>query len=317
MYSYTTLYASLINRRRQQIAQPGRRFLLLFVSLGWLLTLLLVAFNPGSWLLLLGVGVALSLLWVGTISLLWLLYLVWAGSHDPLREANRMAARLLLAERSLRTEARGLTQDELSQLRQVAEIEQAAADWRGNFINLVIVGLLFGAVSLWLNPPTAWPQWQAAMQAAAETPVTIVSPFTSIVIPPLLSVMLDSVSFIVMGSLLLIVLYRLATYFGHFVGAEASNRLILLACAEAAAILATHGESPSLVRSLTEKRRLARLLGFRLRGTFVHTLRTPLFVDESGRAWHLEPVDGSFSLRRRFHDWWEQFFLQQRQKTKP
>lgn len=311
MYSYTALYETIVNQQQQQIAKPARWAFWFLVALSWIVTLQVWALNPEQWRLLLGLGVALTLAWLASIGLLWLLYLAWLGSHNPLRNAHKLAARLLLAERSLTTGVRGLTEDDLTRLRRIAEIEQAAADWRGNVINLVIVGLLFGTLSLLLNPPAEWPRWQAAIQEASETPVTINLPVTTVALPPLASAVLDSVSFIVMGIILFFVVIRLAKHFGRFIGSEANNRLILLACAEAESVLAIHGDSMNQIRSLTDKRRLAHLLGFRLRGTFIHTLRTPLFVDEAKRAWHLEPLNEPISLRGRFHQWEERFFLRQ------
>lgn len=315
--SYTDLYMNLVQLKRQEWARPASKLLLLLSSLTWLYILLLLILNPYSGLLLIGVGVIINLLFVLAWFLVWLLYAIWIGSRNALTNVNELAAKLLLSQEGLVAGQRGLMPKELQQLKAVAEIEQNAADWRGNFINFVVVGLLFGAVAFLLEPPASLQRWREAAQSTAQTPANVDIPGFLTGLPPGLASLLNSFYLVVAVIVLLLVLVRLARYFGDFIAHEATNRQIQLACLEAIDLLQREGLSTQTPLSLANKRRVARLLGFRLRGSYIHTLRTPLFVDEAERAWHLMPLKRPyFSISLWFHEWSVRYFMKQRLKKK-
>lgn len=170
----------------------------------------------------------------------------------------------------------------------MATIEQNAADWRGNFVSLVIVGLFLGTISFLLQPPEFIGRWQETASSAAQTPVTINIPWANWTLPSALTTSSNVFSFSISTLLLLLVVIQLARYWAKFFLSESPNRIVLFACTEALALLEANGLETRPAFTMPEKRFLARQLGFDFHS---RTGITPLlYIDDNGRGWYLESL---------------------------
>lgn len=315
-HSYTALYYHLV----QEIEHANLRayiwsWIRSLVFFSWLLVGLLWLFNPTQWLFLIAVGGVITLFWVLVGVFVSLLHLIWVGSQDALQRTPQLAAALLTTVVRPHSVGWGLDAQAIENLRNAAEIEQSAADWRGNFVNLIFVGLILGTISMVLQPPAFFTQWQQAAQEASrtETAVSLYIPWGNLTLPPGISSTFNIVYVILYTILILFVLYQLVQYVIRFLSSEAANRIILLACNDALALLQANNLETRKTLTLTEKKQLAEQLGFEFHSHL--TTATPRYIDESGQGWYLESMAPS-KIRKQFNNFVVQFWKRQRSKAK-
>ncbi|MCB8944534.1 MAG: hypothetical protein H6658_12360 [Ardenticatenaceae bacterium] len=301
---YTHLYFTLIAElKHQHIWDSVSKFLAGFIGLSWLVAFLVVILLRGQprFILILQLGIALTFFWLFVGLVYWLFYLAWAGSRNPANDVSKLAARLLVAvERPYRRQ-RGLSYDDLSRMQQIAELEQGSADWRGNFFNLIIVGVLLGVVATILEPPQALNRLRDLLQKAGETPINMqVSP-TLLTMPTWIEIVLNLAGAIIALFLSLRLLRQLFSYVDLFLATETANRTVLFACAEAKSLLEQFHIHEKRTYSLAEKKGMARHLGYRLRVRQDYSV--PLFEDKDGDWWHLDDVNQMPTIERKRRLW--------------
>jgi hypothetical protein len=190
----------------------------------------------------------------------------------------------------------------LSRLQHIAELEQGAADWRGNFFNLIIVGVLLGTVATILEPPQSFNRLRDLLQQAGETAVDVQVPPALWTMPVWLDAIFSVAGTAIILLLSLMLLRQLISYVDLFLATETANRTILFACAEARSLLEQFHLQEKQTYTLAEKKGLARQLGCRLRVRQDYSL--PLFIDKEGNWWHLDDVNQLPTIEQRRRLWY-------------
>lgn len=290
--SYTALYFHLIQEiSRADIGQSIWRWIKLLIAFGWVLVGIIWLFNLEQWLILLLAGSIISLFFIVVGIVVGLFYIIWSGSQDPLRHAPLLTAKLLTAVPCPHSTNRGLNSRDIQYLQQAASVEQNAADWRGNFVNLTVVGLILGTVSLILQPPEYIVEWQKTAGSTAETAVVLRIPWANWTWPPAIAVGSNLFSITMFTLLAVLILIQLARYTAKFLLSESPNRIILLACNDALALLEANHLTAKTTLTMAEKRRLSLQMGYRFHS---HMTTAPLlFIDDANRGWYLEPINPS------------------------
>jgi len=106
----------------------------------------IIAIGFGLYILLLVIFV--SFMFVTFLSLATI------GSRNPTHRVTKLVATLLITIDAPYKEKSGIGLEELDVLRSIAEAEQGAADWRGNYVGIIIIGaisFLWGQVRLLLT----------------------------------------------------------------------------------------------------------------------------------------------------------------------
>jgi hypothetical protein len=184
-----------------------------------------------------------------------------SASLDPLKEVSVLAVRIMTAlPQPYGRKVTGLAYQDIKHLRQIAEIEQNSADWRGAFVSFVIIGTL--SVVLWLLPSIWRATNEVAQPATPATPPTA-SPLSSILNSSFVQAYLTlaAVGFMVLAFRLI---WNMLNYFRLFLAGEAANRVILKACEEALAFLEKRDLTERESFSLREKRAIAAHFGCKI-----------------------------------------------------
>ncbi|KXK11434.1 MAG: hypothetical protein UZ14_CFX002002824 [Chloroflexi bacterium OLB14] len=257
---YTQLYYNLNRYARKNMVGD--------LLLGFLLTPLisgvLIFYNlfPKETLLLwesLGVWIFLVLLLI----LLYLPILVYAaiGTHEPISLVSELSALILIYLPRPHTTIQGLSYDDIQNLRRVAEIEQGAADWRGTFVNLIVIGTATATISIinFVSKELAVSKLKALSEILYESLAPQIAPEVQVEFSQMISV-----AIIALVILLIWASYKLYSYYLEFIASESANRTILFACNEATFLLKARNLQNALDITFREKRELAGRLGCRL-----------------------------------------------------
>lgn len=298
--NYTNLYFELVAEiKREEDWKKAQHWFVGLILLGWVLAAFSALLNPLYWRwFFFTIGGLITGLFLLLWLFFWLGYLAWAGSRDPQKMTPLLAAKLLTVVKRPYTKDRGLRLTDIQNLHDIAAAEQAAADWRGNFITLVIVGIVLGTVTSILAPSDALENLLRFIIELLQSPIPTneIRPLPSITTPTFDRV-LNWVSFTVVAGLFFIVLRQLVIYLDRFIATESANRAIIFTTQEASFLLERAqlgGERPLTLR---EKQHLALLLGFRLRTR--QDFSVPLYVDVDNNWWHLDPVSDIDKIDRR------------------
>jgi hypothetical protein len=228
--------------------------------------------------------VALMQIMIGLPTLLLFVYfmlgLFRADIRRPVGRVPRLMAYILLgAPRPLSDQA-GLNLANLHHLKRVAEIEQGSADWRGHYVNIVILGL----ATFTISSLAAGIEWLGQLDRLRFRPVFANNPAGSA----------TNIAAVVVATVAVLAtwfFYRVFSYLRDYLGTEAANRAILLSCEEAMAFLDENGLSQRRAFKFYEKRAIAEHLGCRLIPTDQKNRRAralfPVIEDHKGNQWLL------------------------------
>ena len=217
-----------------------------------------------------------------------LFYLATAYSKDPVTEVPLLAVYIMTALPRPYTQQRGLGYRQIRHLMDVARIEQSAADWRGSFVSVIILGVLSLGVALGLS----------ALRASVSDLLGLPSDESGFpwrdnwFLQPLES---DWYQLLTTLALLLIGLwlgYTLLEYTRRFLGTEPANRILLMAGEDALAFLEEHGLSESEAFSFREKKAIAAHFRCRLVAAEDASRYDKLGMrgdEPSGMLWYLHP----------------------------
>lgn len=264
--------------------------------------------------------------WVFLIFLLVLLYfpiLIHAAiaTHEPITLVSELSAQILIYLPRPHTTIQGLSYDDIQNLRRVAETEQSAADWRGTFVNLIVIGTATTVISL----------TNFVSKELAKTDLKTLSEILYESLAPQIEgdVRSDFSQIISFAIAVLIIIalwagYKLYSYYLEFISSESANRTILHACDEASFLLKASNLQDNKEITFREKRELAGRLGCRL---VLRNIAVPFdafvgvaVLDTSNDLWLLIPPK-EYSNIAKFYFYWRRviekirdFFLQFRLK---
>ena len=280
VYTYAQLYEKLVRQISHEEAWGRVQRLLVF---GTAFTLPIMVFmEPAAekW----------YVVWNGAITVLFtllatsIIFFAWAHNRSAANTAAAVMARLIAATRSPRTGEQGLNSEEIRRLRQMAEDEQAAADWRGSIVTTLIFTLVLTTV----------------VAAAREVGEEFFGGLIASVTGPEMPFIYDALWLFMWAMFFigfLFIAFSLFRYYRRFIGGEMANRVILLATAEALTSLQDCGLSETVTLSFEEKRIVMGCAGYQLsreRLSFSWTNGMP-FAELDPRPnppadWYIEPL---------------------------
>lgn len=283
---YAKLYEELAYLFRQQPAWEGLSVLLLvYFAAGFIFWLLFLAALLGNVKLdLQGIVMGIIVILYSIVvffSLPFWVYTALIGTRDPAKAVPQLAAHILTTVPCPYTNRRGLAFEEIKRLKQVAEIEQGSADWRGSFVNVVIIG----AVTVIIGGSPLALKW--LLETMSSDPFQGIQ---SLPAPPWITFL----AWLLLASGLAWIFYKIFLYLWHFLGTESTNRAVLLACEEALALLKVKGLTRSTECTFSEKRALVGHFGYCLMSekqvSRADPVSGPLIKDPSGAIWFLVPL---------------------------
>jgi hypothetical protein len=228
--------------------------------------------------------VAIMQIMIGLPTLLLFVYfmlgLFKADIRRPLGHIPRLMAYILLGAPRPLSEQAGLSLENIYHLKRVAEIEQGAADWRGHYVNIVIIGL----ATFTISGLAAGMEWLGQLSRLRFRPVFTNNPADSA----------TNIAAVFVASIAVLAtwfFYRVFSYLRDYLSTEAANRAILLSCEEAMAFLDENGLSQRREFKFYEKRAIAEHLGCRLIPSEPKSWRAkivfPAVEDHKGNKWLL------------------------------
>jgi len=224
---------------------------------------------------------------IGVILAIFYLPLVIYASiavRDPTSIVSDAASRILIFLPRPFSDRQGLNYIEIQRLSQIAKIEQGAADWRGVFVNLIIVGTVTSIVSALIfgaNEIKSVNFSGVEIQISEQLPNQTRDDWRLILW-----------LFAIATAIFLIwMVTKLYNYYREYITSETSNRIILLACEDAMALLETKNLIGVDELSFSEKRTVAECFGCQLiQREFISPFETRASVpvlDSSGELWLL------------------------------
>lgn len=260
---YTDIYFDLLSqlRKDQEFDNVLRK-----IFLGCFLLNIYAAFILGTRVI---IPVSISV-YVGAMSVspmmfilfgstLRLIVAMWIGSNNGNTVAE-IASWLLVGVRQPYGDSYGLNWSHINELKQIANVEQNAADWRGNAIGFVWALLLFFILEI----PQFILDFFNQLQVN-NVPEWYASPLPALPILETLNNISYVLSILFALVILLFLLERTFRYFVDFLGSESSNRTIILACLEAQCLLKNNALQNLDKVGEGNKRMLIYKLGFYLR----------------------------------------------------
>lgn len=280
IYTYAQLYEKLVRQVSHEEAW-GRVQRLLVFGTAFMLPINVFASPPGErWY-----QVWFSLTFVlMTLLVASIVFFAWSHNRSVANTAAATLARLIAATRSPRSGEQGLSPEELRRLRQVAEDEQAAADWRGGIVTTLIVTIVLTAVVV------------AFREVGPEFIGGAVTLVTGSGLPLVLAALMAFVWLMLFIGFAYIA-FSLFRYYRRFISSELANRVILLATAEALTTLQDCGLSAAVTLAFEEKLTVIGCAGYQLsreRLSFSWTDDLPLsefdLRPKHSADWFIEPL---------------------------
>lgn len=227
--------------------------------------------------------------WNGVVFLLMALlvtsivFFAWTHNRSVADTAGAVMARLIVATRSPRTGEQGLNSKELRRLRQVAEDEQQAADWRGSIVTTLIITLVLTVIVA------------AVREVGPDFFEGLIDGVGSG--QPMAELAIWIIIWVLMFIGFAFIAFSLFRYYRRFISGEMANRVILLATAEALTTLDDFGLIAATALSFQEKVTVIGCAGYQLsreRLSFSWTDGMP-FAEFDLRPnppadWYLEPL---------------------------
>lgn len=300
---YADIYSDLLDGlRRKAVWNGGRSGILLTIlpSLG-LSIWIFYAIEELNWLNILSIVIAFTVLLLIGYYFLLLIFASQSVMQAPEKLACRVAAQILMVTSKPYNNSCGLNYSEIHKLQQLATIEQSAADWRGNFTQLIIIGTIS---TIFVAAPTV-----SNLINAPSEPSLFGSIWRSYFFP--IPVWFTILSFFVLILFIGRTFTSLFIYFKDFVSKEAANRAVLFGCQEAINLLEAYELADKEVLSFLEKRALLEKLGFRLVKSNSITLKLIAidYLDISrGNTWIILNIQ-KYNCYLNIKGWVDRFFL--------
>jgi len=184
------------------------------------------------------------------------LLVAFLGTRDPVKPASKLAARLMAEKRRLDKPDHEVNYQAIVGLKKMASIDQAAADWRGVFVNFVVIGsgsLVIGLSFWWTEMFTTLSLEGPVFQQARLFFDLLESLFSAV--PYLMWPLAILVVFAVM---------KLLNYLYTFLVTESANRTILFACEELEILFGKHNLTEAGILTKEQRHRLLEDLGWKL-----------------------------------------------------
>lgn len=213
--------------------------------------------------------------------------LALVGSRNSEQYVKKIVTWMIFTVKTPFQDRHGLNQQELTRIKNIAQSEQGAADWRGTYVNIMVIGAI---CFLW-GAGTTSAQW---FSENLPPNFQVQSLFT---IKPIIGVILTAVGWSVACIIANIVGAKLLNYLHDFLISEFSNRAIIYACLEAEALLDTQNIQPNQVLSIQQKESIAKNLGYTVFSShdkeweylsasaeyFLHDGKEMAIIDENGK----------------------------------
>ncbi len=183
------------------------------------------------------------------------LLVAFLGTRDPVKSASKLAA-LLMTEKQFDKPSHEVNYKAIVGLKQVASIDQAAADWRSVFVNFVVIGsgsLVIG-LSFWWTEMITTQSLEGPIFQKARLFFEVVESFFSAV-PYFMWPLAILAGFAIM---------KLLNYLYTFLVTESANHTILFACEELIILFDKHGLTKADIIAKEQRQKLLEDLGWKL-----------------------------------------------------
>jgi hypothetical protein len=216
--------------------------------------------------------------------------IIFVGSRNPKQYVSKITKWLIFTVPVPYQEKFGLNLSELETLQETAQTEQSAADWRGNYVGIIIIGSIG---FLWGVSESSMEWFLKSLPSNFQYTLNAVD--SSIAIS-------TTVGWGIFCIIANVFLARLIGYLHDFLISEFSNRAILYACLEAKAILQTQKLEPDECLQIPNKISIAHMLGYELLSSnslidkqWIHPERE--FIQD-GQKWELVESRGKKQIRK-------------------
>ncbi len=181
-----------------------------------------------------------------------------SGTQEPYVISREIAALMIFTLSRPYSDSVGLGYKGVGNVKGIAEIDQGSADWRGNFINFLVIG----AVGFIVGSGATSISWVLG-NLPKDFPANLLIGNTND-ISKLFLLLFWGVVWVVISIGILNIFHKLASVAEEFLKTESANRAILFACEEAMNILEEMKLSQRQDISLKKKKEIATMLGYRL-----------------------------------------------------
>lgn len=236
-----------------------------------LLSTLMIWFAPGYFLINLAFVLALTFLTIqdpfpsiafGLYLLVLVIFIVLmfatfislalVGSQNSEQYVKKIVTWLIFTLKTPFQNRFGLNPQELSVIKNIAQSEQGAADWRGTYVNIMVIG----AIGFLWGAGTTSTKWFAENLPANFRVQSLFE------IQPILDVLLIAIGWSITCIGANIIGAKLLNYLHDFLISEFSNRAIIYACLEAEALFLSQNLEQSEVLTFNHKKSIANILGY-------------------------------------------------------
>lgn len=307
--SYTELYQEIMKNARQDYLWVSLLFIMVYLT--WY-AIYYIWIIPKSVTPLTFIDMASGVL---KLLLVFLIFFVTISiTQNPRRAIPAIIVNMLIFSPRPYQNDLGLDYDDIQQLKRIGEIEQNSADWRGSYINYVIIFILAALIA---NPQLLWeyiifPLYKMYINDGSSTSIPVTNFPNSSNIERLLGLILIIFS-------ILWILYKWVAYFREFISSEFANRAVLLACEELMALYRIRNISQTQRLSFRERRALMELFDYHLiahdKANISHKNWAIRDLGENG-LWHLIPPK-KFNIDARISNFYTHLRVRMKSKTKP
>lgn len=246
-----------------------------FIALGWSFAAVDISSSMGAIVFIIGYSALISFLYFMTKA-------IRANGLEPAQFIPGIAVYLLLSAHSpFRRDAVGFDEADLHRLSRIAEIEQGSADWRGNVLNVIVIGISALVVSSTLQDEDILAEIERALTTLAGNNVAQTS-----------DAWFSMVIFTLCGFGFTYLFYRIFRYIGTFLGTETANRIVLVACEDALFYIEHMQIQPGQVLTPEQRAAVAQQFGYQLvpQQHQRHSAQSPLLETPTGGFETLVPI---------------------------
>lgn len=176
---------------------------------------------------------------------------ILSGISNKNSRLSELIVRLLISMPKPYKYGNGFNRMELERLSEVAKIEQASADWRGNFITLAVWGVILALLN-WSMRNTDFNLTLSGFKLFIDN------------VPPKENALYLLFSWVVAVFFAVRFSFRICEYVSAFFSRESANRIMILACQEASNLLLDLKLTQKEKLSIGDKQLVGDSLGFRV-----------------------------------------------------
>ncbi|MBS1965580.1 MAG: hypothetical protein JST60_07135 [Chloroflexi bacterium SZAS-1] len=246
-----------------------------FIALGWSFAVVDISSGIGAIVFIIGYSALISFLYFMTKA-------IRANGLEPSQFIPGIAVYLLLSAHSpFRRDAIGFEEEDLRRLSRIAEIEQGSADWRGNVLNVIVIGISALVVSSTLQDENILAEIERALTTLASDNLAQTN-----------DTWFSMIIFTLCGFGFTYLFYRIFRYIGTFLGTETANRIVLVACEDALFYIEHVHLQPGQVLTPEQRAAVAQQFGYQLvpQPRQRRSARSPMLETPTGGFEMLVPI---------------------------